>query len=35
MKNTVINNNISKFAQELKEKATVEIDEKLLAKRIA
>ena len=35
MKNTVINNNISKFAQDLKAKATVEIDEKLVAKRIA
>lgn len=35
MKNTVINNNLSKFAQELKATATVEINEELLAKRIA
>ena len=33
MKNTVINNNFSKFAQDLKAKAKIEIDEELLAKR--
>ncbi|MCK5760527.1 MAG: peptidylprolyl isomerase [Candidatus Delongbacteria bacterium] len=35
MRNTVVNNNISKFAQELKSKAKIEIDEKLVEKRIA
>ena len=34
MKNTVVNNNTSKFAQKLKSKATVEINEELLAKYI-
>lgn len=35
IKNTVINNKLSKFAQELKAEATIEINEELLAKRIA